>query len=429
MQDVKQRAKRYYNLVEGFIGRHRFLVTVTVLVAAAIIMLCRRPDILFNAQFWAEDGAVWYTDAYHNNLLSVIFRPYPDYLAVVQRVFASIAALLPMERAPLFLNLTAMGAQLLPIVLLMSGRLKRIIPSELLATGVCLLYVNVQNADEVFSSFTSMQWLLGVSAFLVLVAAPSKKLLWRIFDITVLIALGLSGPPIFMLLPVAFFVWRATKDKQQLRNLVLVGALVAVQLFTLLFVSSYERVGGHPAMDFLTFVQMIVGQIFTAGILGGKEMAFLFEHPWQLYGTFYAGLVLVGYIFIKGPLWLKLLNAFAILTIASMLLTLKPVEGFDAWKGLTNPTAGQRYWYFAIIAMLANLLWLAFAARNKLAKGVSIALLVVLLGSGISAGWKIRELTNFHYRTYTAQFKAVPRGDPFTFPINPGGWKVILYKK
>jgi hypothetical protein len=302
------------------------------------------------------------------------------------------------------------------------------VPSNLLAIAACLLYVSVLNAAEVYGVFANLQWLLGPAAFLVLVAKPSPKKAWKIFDAAVLVALGLSGPTIFILALVAFFVWRKTRGKQQRRNFMLVSVLAAVQLFMLLFVSTYQRVGGHPAMDFFTFVQIVAGQIFTGGILGEKNMDMLYQQPWQLYTVFWAGLALVAYVIIKGPQWLKLLNTFAILTIASMMLTLKPVEGFDVWKGLTNPTAGQRYWYFAILATLANVLWLAFAARSRLAKVVGAFLLVLLLFFGIPQGWKIenRKILDFPY--FVQQFETMPRGVPYTFPINPPGWKMILYK-
>ena len=73
---------------------------LTVLVAAALVVL-RKPDVLNNPQFYAEDGAVWYADAYNLGWLRALTIPDGGYLNSLQRLVAAISLLVPLRYAPL----------------------------------------------------------------------------------------------------------------------------------------------------------------------------------------------------------------------------------------------------------------------------------------------------------------------------------------
>src|SRR6185503_5105132 len=100
---------------EAFLRRYPYTTCLFVMLAVVLLAITRRPDLFFNPEFWAEDGAVWYTAAYHNGFWSTVLQPYPEYLAVPQRVVAYISTLPPLSVAPLLMNVAGLVFQLLPI--------------------------------------------------------------------------------------------------------------------------------------------------------------------------------------------------------------------------------------------------------------------------------------------------------------------------
>jgi|SRR5271165_6523884 len=53
-----------------------------IFVTAALLFL-RRPDALLHAQFWAEDGVVWFADSYNFGALKALLRARDGYLQTI----------------------------------------------------------------------------------------------------------------------------------------------------------------------------------------------------------------------------------------------------------------------------------------------------------------------------------------------------------
>lgn len=423
---MKRKLLATLHKAEALFGKHPYLTMLGVLVVVALLALCRRPETLFQAQFWAEDGKYWYAQAY-NNGLSTLFEPYAGYFVIVYRLVAYMALALPLHLAPHFFNIVALGFQLLPVILLCSGRLN-FIKSRVLGVALSLLYISVPNSAEVFTNLTNIQWHLGIAAFLVLLAQPSKHILWRIFDYGVLIATGFSGPLVVILTPLAAWIWWQHKTAYHRNRVIALAILAAIQILSIFVLSGEDRVGAATHPDVVYFAQMIVGQIMTGGILGQPNVNLVYESPLLLFWLCVAGFTVVGYTLVRGPMWLKLANVYSGLLIVAMLASLKPVPGFDPWQGLTNPGGGQRYWYIPILVWIATLIWLAFRAPLRSLRPLALTALVCLLLVGIPTDWRIVPWPYQHFRAYALQFEQAPPGTTMHIPVNPG-WVMTLTKK
>src|SRR5262249_12109883 len=75
--------------------------------------------IVLNPQFFAEDGARWYVDAYSLGLRSLLL-PESGYLHTLTRLIALLTIVLPFSFAPLVMNLCALMLQVLPVNLFLS---------------------------------------------------------------------------------------------------------------------------------------------------------------------------------------------------------------------------------------------------------------------------------------------------------------------
>src|SRR5215510_9596703 len=78
----------------------RIMFHLMLFLVCFLILYSRRPDAILNAQFYAEDGARWYRDAYQLGW-RCLFIPETGYLQTVSRLIALFALLLPFAAAPL----------------------------------------------------------------------------------------------------------------------------------------------------------------------------------------------------------------------------------------------------------------------------------------------------------------------------------------
>jgi len=115
-------------------------------VAAFLVIFSRRPDAILNAQFFAEDGKLWYADAYRFGLRSLLF-PADGYLHTVARLTALVTLIFPFSIAPLVMNLCAITFQALPVNVFLSSRFSTITLSTRLLAG--FLYLALPNTDEI----------------------------------------------------------------------------------------------------------------------------------------------------------------------------------------------------------------------------------------------------------------------------------------
>ena len=398
-----------------------------VVVGVFILIVSRRPDMVFHAQFWAEDGTFWYSDTYSHGF-AALFYTYGGYFVFLYHFVALLSLQIPFKWAPLFFSLVAICLQLTPIILIASRRFRVLVRSPCLSAILCFLYVAVPNANEVFGNLTNVQWHLGIAAFLVLVITEGKSAKWRVFDAGILIATGLSGPLVIMLLPIGFWVWWRTRTIQHRRNFVTLSVLAVIQLLTIFIFSSDKRIGSHPQISLRYFIEMIDGQVFTGGLLGQQHVNLFYHTTWALVITFLIGLFLIGYAILKGPFWLKLFIIYAGTIFLAMLSSLKSVKGFNVWWGLANPGGGQRYWYILILAWISVLLWLVIAAPNWLVKTLATFLFCLLLLIGIPQSWSMAPPPNLHFQVYANQFESAPKGEIVSIPENPS-WQIILQKK
>jgi hypothetical protein len=413
-------------LSDAFILKNRRKVLCGVLLVGLCILISRKPDILFNAQFWAEDGRYWYAEAYNNGLRSLLYT-YGGYFVFVYHAIALLSLPLPLHLAPVFFNLFATCIQLLPLLLINSSRLLYVFRYRTIALVSSFLYLLVVNADEVFGNLTNIQWHLGVAAFLVLIAKRPTRIYWKFFDYGILLALGLSGPLPILLLPIAGYLWFSQRLQHQKINLLILSVLSMVQVVIIFFLSSYERLGSRPDFHLLSLVKMIVGQIYTGGLLGMDRVGLFYEQPVALWGVFILGSGLVGYALFKGALWLKLMIIFSGGLFVSMLFSLRKVPEFDVWWGLSNPGGGQRYWYIPILTWLSILVWCSLNAKQKAIKVTCISLLALLI-VGIPSSWHIEPRPDLDFPKHAQKFETLPSGTTYTIPVNPG-WEMTLHKR
>ena len=397
---------------------------------AFILFATRRPDAILHPQFWAEDGHVWFADAYNLGWWNALFRAQDGYFQTFPRLAAAVALLVPISLAPLVLNIFALAAQALPINLLLSSRSTSW--GGLHFRGMlAVVYVALPNCREMMIVVTSAQWLLALSAFLILVATPAMHPRERIFDLLLLVLCGLTGPFCLFLVLIAAFTARRRGGRQRWMNARVLLVLTFVQLWGLLIVDRSGRahaiLGASPAL----LTRILGGQIYLASLLGGNGLSAnqgvaVF---WLLICAALGGTAFITVCFVRSRLEMRLfLTLTAMFLVASLISPAAyPPPGVSRWELLSEVPGGIRYWFFPTLATAWSLIWAAHSRIRFLQAPSCLLLLIMCIG--IIRDWKEPAFQDLHFKEFAARFAASPAGTVAVEPENPSGWNLRLVKR
>ena len=397
------------------------LQAIVFLVAFALLFL-RRPDAILNAQFYSEDGIYWYADAYHFGWRCLLL-PLGGYLNSLSRLIGMFSLLFPFAMAPLFMNLCALVAGILPIHIFLSSRFKSI-PFNTRLLG-SLLYLALPNSFELHATTTNIQWHLALAACLVLLGSQEIGRAWQIFDFLILTLLVLDGPLGIVLIPVVLYLRWFRKDSRY--HLALTALIPgAVLQLLVLFIAAPRRPAPNGA-TVARLIDILGGQIFLSSLFGLRTFIQLFGHVRSLpiidFFAMLIGLAILFYALCRGPLELRLFILFA--TAVLVLGLIHPLATTDGdhvqWEQLQIPGCGNRYYFFPMLAFLASLIWMSVdrSIPARAPRYVALALLI-FLPVGIFRDWRYRPFEDLHFKEIAADFQRAPRGTQFVIPINPG---------
>lgn len=395
---------------------------VFIFFIAVVLIVSRRPDAVFHAQFFGEDGSIWYPQAYTLGWFRALFHSQDGYFQTLPRLGAALALLVPFRFAPLLENLIAICLQALPVNILLSERCVGF-GSLGLRAALAAVYIALPNSFEVDASMEEAQWHVALIACLILFASEPRKLAWRVFDIFAVLIFGLSGPFVVMLLPLAAIFWYF---RRQTWTIVLSTVLVlcaAAQMSALLNMSSSGRVKMFLTPTVELFFKILGGHVYLGALLG----AFGFAGPSLpvLILVTIVATALIAYCFSKAPLGWKLLLAFCVFAFAAALKY--PMVPAPQWPTLARSPA-SRYWFLPTLAFAWVLVWGTMASRERFVRAISVVGVVVMC-YGILRDWQYPEFPDLGFRNYARWFRVAPAGAMLSIPILPNGdWRMYITK-
>jgi hypothetical protein len=393
-------------------------------VIASSLLISRQPGAFSNAQFWAEDGKIFYASAYNHGAAGSIFEIYSGYLHVLARVVALCSLAVPLCRAPLLLNSAAVMIQALPAVLLVSPRLSWIgnLPTRLLFG---FLYLALPNSWELHDNLTNSQWHFAFLAFLVLTSGPAVTWIGRCLDVTVLGLFAFSGPFALMLFPFGVLLWWRRRDPRMLVLLAILACGAFFQSLVLLFSAHPARssagLGATPALLF----EMLADHVFLGTLSGSKMLCN--GHFFHALPVVVIGVAVLWYAAARGPLELKLFLGFAALVLGASLVSPTTNGSIPSWLQLER-SPGIRYWFLPMLAVLAAILRV-LNAGTPLALRVCAAGALCYMSHAIYHEWRDPPFPDLHFRDYSRSFEQAPPGTAVTIPLNPPGWSMQLIKR
>jgi hypothetical protein len=405
----------------------------TIFITAFVVLVSRRPDVILNAQFYAEDGAFWYVDAYRFGL-HCLLMPAGGYLNTLSHLIALLTLLFPFAVAPLVMNICAILVQILPVHIFLSSRFDAI-PFNTRLLG-SFLYLALPNSFEIHATTTNIQWHLALAGCLVLLGRQDSRWGWRVFDFLVLMFLVLDGPLGILLIPIAAILRWIRNDARY--NLALVALIPGAVLQGVFLLMTNSRPTAPNGATFGRLASIVGGQVFFSSVLGVRTSIQLYYYT-HLHSLFLVqvialavGVAFVIYALRYGPMELKLFHLFAVAVLGSALS--HPLANYDGdmtqWQQMQVPGCGNRYYFFPMLAFLATIIWMLVnsAPKTKVPRYLALSILL-LLPVGICRDWRYKPFKDLHFQEHAAEFERAAPGTQFTIPINPFLWTMQLTKR
>lgn len=394
-------------------------------VALAIaILVVRRPDAVLHPQFWAEDGKVYYADAY-NRGLDALLSSAAGYLVLAPRLVAQVAQPLGLANAPALFNLVGFVIQLAPALFILSSRFERAVPQLWVRALIGTLYLLVPNY-ELHVAVTNAQWHLALVMCMVVAAEPPRSLAWRCFDLTTIVLGGLSGVLVVVVAPIALVRWAFSHHRWY--GVVALAASITA-LLQLKTVHDTGRAQLPLGAGLRSLVRILADRVIVPGLTGEQNPAIYSDHWWHglLWATLLvlSTLALAVYAAVRGSPGLRVLLAFWTIGLALSLLNPLIVPNGLQWPAMVSGEGGIRYFLIPTVGFVVLVVWglSRLPAAPRAVIGVALGAVLV---AGTSAHPQYPALLDRNPAAAASTLAAAPVGTVVDIPINPAGWSMSL---
>ena len=398
-------------------------------VFAYALVVSRKPDAIFHAQFWAEDGTRWFADAYNLGPWRPLVRTEVGYFQTLPRIAADLSLLAPLLLAPLVLNIIAIGVHALPVNLIFADRSSEWGGRRLRAV-LAAMYIALPSSPEICANITNEQWVLAFCVFLLLVGAPPTTKGGRAAYITLTLLSGLTGPFCIFLLPISLMVFLRHTVRWRLLPVCILAACCVIQVIGLTIVSPTARTGwGTRGAAFSLFVRIIGGNVFLGSLIGANNFAGIPGR--QAFAVLLiaaiSGLIIASLALRRAPLPMKFLSIYASLLLCAALALPSSYAppGTSQWEMIAKAGA-VRYWFLPTLTFIWLLIYGA-SGQIKSLKVISGAVLCCVC-FGIAIQWRRPVFADLNYPAEVRRVEAAPAGDTLLIPINPEPWQMRLVK-
>jgi len=373
-----------------------------LLFGFALLVAFRLPQAWIHGRFLDEEGSIFFAFAWHRPAGEALFRAFGGYLNLAANgttladVHLVRAGILPLEFAPYLTMLTALLFQLLPAVLLLTGRGAWLAGRWAILAGL-LVIAMAPRTEEVFLDVLHIQFHLALCAALILALDTPRSRAARAGYGSILFLTPLCGPAAIILLP--FFAVRGCIDRDRAR-LMQTAALAAGTALQMLLFFAPSPVRGHfldpgplAAMMFVRFAAMPFSSAALANKLGSAIYASYAAGGigwWCAAGgalIYFVALIALAWRDRRDPaIWLIASGlALGILSFGGGMITTAPREWFSVG-------AGERYDFLPLTLLTLGLIALAMRPEGRHRLACAILCLLTLISGAISYPKPVREL-------------------------------------
>ena len=387
---------------------------------ACLIVIARRPDAFSNPQFYAEDGAHWFSDAYNEGTPAILMSN-NGYLQLLPRLVGFLSAPFGVVNTPVFFNVIGLAVQVAPALFFLTLRFQHLVPSRWARAALAGTYL-LMPSSELNVTITNAQWHLVILAVLVVFAAPSPRWYWRVFDMLVVVLSALSGPFAFILLPLALLWLAVCRYRWTLALVALLAVALIAQLYSVTHSVRPSLALGASLHD---LVLLVADRILLAGLFAEEGHTHLFLAG-TTHGTIIAaalcaiGALIAGLAALRAPIELRFFGLAALAIVAAGLLSPLVSATGNQWKLMATSSAGERYFFMAQVAWVVTLVWVLSRARRRTLRVAALGTVGACFLAGVVTGWRYPRFADYHWQQVAQLITTSRSGTHVVAPIPPG---------
>ena len=401
-----------------------FSVQCLVFAACLVCFFSRWPQLFLNAQFYAEDGKLWYVDAYQTGWIHSLTLPYAGYLNTLQRLGTGPALLVPFRDAPTVNAIVGLLFQASVIPVLLSARCRDWAPLSSRIVFV-MLYVALPNAREIFIDLGNSQWHFALLAVLLAFGNPPRSHLGKVVEGCLFFVAGFCGPFCILLLPVVLVYWWIRRRSWTLWIAAAMSIGSTTQLYLLIHTHG-ARVQDPLGAGLVPLLRIFGAQVVLNAMLGGHSITGRLPMVVILLAVC-VGVIIYWTIARSASLPMKLLLAYSCLLFAASLRTPEIAGNKPLWWLLTQ-AGDSRYWFFPVLSFLWGAVWCLLYVPSKPVSRLAACILCLSV-VGITYDWEYKPFEDQHFSVSASRFEAARPGEHLVIPITPHGWTMDILKK
>jgi hypothetical protein len=259
--------------VKSSFGRTEAGVVVAAVLALAVVLQVFRvgPSLSLNA-FWAEDGTVFFQGALFESLPHAVTSTYAGYLVVVQRLFAEVGGLVPLEAAPAAVALTACVAVAVSGLAVWVASAGHIHNPYLRATLAAVTVLAPVASLEAIAAGSYAPWYMLFATFWLLLWRPETTLAATLAGLFILLT-ALSSPGVWYFAPIVLLRLLAARDRRDALILAGYGIGTAIQLPVTLASTEGTVTPVWTSDIWAAYAQRVVDGAVLGEDLGGQAWA------------------------------------------------------------------------------------------------------------------------------------------------------------
>ncbi|MBN7122911.1 hypothetical protein BSU01_14500 [Erwinia billingiae] len=408
---------------------YKIMVLISIFVISFIVIVSRRPDLIFNAQPWAEDGAVWMKNINNDGFWSTILYPQNGYYQTISRITYGIALMFGIAKSALIANSIAISVRCFFVAFILSNRFSFIpLAYRLMAIVYFLL---MPNLTEGYVNITNVHWYLSLYLMAILIAEEPESSPWKAHDFIVMIISALSGPFIIFIAPCLFLkrayqrgsIGNAIRGFNSFDCVMLV--CFTIQLVAILVSSGSGRSSAPLGANFDLLASIISYRVIAGTFLSNEMVSSLANEKIVSIVLFISLALIIIYSFIKSSWRVKISIIFPVIMIGFALA--KPMMSLKSpqWPVFLLG-AGERYFFITNFALACFVLLGISKVKNY--SNLLLGVYAIAFISVSFSYYRLKPMDDVGFKEDIQKFSELKKGEKMDIHVNPRGWKMTLIK-
>lgn len=362
-----------------------------------IIFYYRSPHIFLNGRFMAEEGSVYFANAYKFSFLYSLF--FVDFNSGYLNLWANISGIISnffsLRLAPLISNYTALIPKIFIIYFILYRDSLLFKKFEYKILFCLIIFLSPQNVPEIWMNSINSQIFFCILTFLI-IFDPYRNSKINYLNLIIIFLAGLTGIYACILTPVYFFKYLIFKTRQDFINFGVIFCCTIIQL-SLIFYSKIsnliysEKIHAVNFDIFINYIYNVVVKVF----LGTSFTKYIYLNYLNLdlnliviiISFIFLLLIFITYSLFKKNRILNVENNFLIISTFYCFIS----TSFAVMTGAVAEYVGGRYAVLPSFYLLSILL-IAYMTLNKF--NIKFFFLFLITFSILSGAYEFRPPTN-----------------------------------